>query len=131
MTKNQLFCKVPSKEFVIKVLKICGIDGFDVSKSFTLKDLNDRQVIKYLEDVNIKSELQSHYLKCKWKYITKLTPKKCLTLMRQLLRLYGYKISSREKCIKGVKFCIYQICENSEEITVTEELSKELKVCFD
>ncbi len=129
MTKNQLFRKVPTKEFVIKILKIYGIDGFDLSKPFTLKELDDNSVIKNLQPYN--ADFKIYYLKCKWKYISNLTTKKALTLLRQLLRLYGYKLSCKEKCVKGNKFCIYQICENSEDITVTEELSKELKVSFD
>ena len=129
MTKNQLFRKVPPKDFVIKVLKLYGIDGFDLSKKFTLKDLESNNVISKLKVLT--SDFQTYYLKCKWKYISGLTEKKALTLLRQLLKLYGYKLTSKEKCVKGDKFCIYQMTENSEDIIITEQLTKELKVSFD
>jgi hypothetical protein len=129
MTKNQLFRKLPSKDFVIKILKIYDIDGFDLSKPFTIKELEKNDIINKLS--TIQSELKTHYLKCKWKYIENLTPKKSVTLLRQLLKLYGYKLSSKEKCVKGDKFCIYQIVENTEDIIVTDELTHELKVSFD
>lgn len=129
MIKNQLFRKIPSKDFVIKILKIYGIEGFDLSKPFTIKELEKNDIINKL--TIIQNELKTHYLKCKWKYIENLNPKKSVTLLRQLIKLYGYKLSSREKCVKGKKFCIYQIVENTEDIVITDELTKELKVSFD
>lgn len=128
MTKNQLFRKVPPKEFVIKVLKLYGIDGFDLSKKITLKELESRNIISKLQALT--NDFHTYYLKCKWKYISNLTEKKTLTLLRQLIRLYGYKLISKEKCVKGDKFCIYQITENTEDIIITEQLTKELKVSF-
>ena len=127
--KNQLFRKVPSKDVVIRILKLHGIEGFDLAKSFTIKDFEERAVASKIKQ--FQPDLRTYYLKCKWKYITDLTPKKCLTLLRQLLKLYGYKLKSREKCQKGYKFFIYNICESEDtEITVSSELSKELKVSF-
>lgn len=129
MTKNQLFRKVPSKDFVIKVLKMYGIDGFDLLKIITIKDLEQNNVLQKIQSIDF--ELQNYYLKCKWMYIKSLTEKKTLTLLRQLIKLYGYKLISKEKCVKGNKFCIYQITENSEDIIITDELTNELKVSFD
>lgn len=129
MTKNQLFRKIPPKDFVIKVLKLYGIDGFDLAKTFTIKELKSKNVLKNIQTVL--PSLQTYYLKCKWKYIHNLTEKRSITLLRQLIKLYGYKLLSKEKCVKGNKFCIYQMTENSEDIVVTDELIKELKVSFD
>ena len=129
MTKNQLFRKIPPKDFVIKVLKYYGIDGFDLSKTFTIKELESKNVLTKIKSIN--TDLQDYYLKCKWKYIHNITEKRLITLLRQLIKLYGYKLSSKEKCVKGNKFCIYQIVENTEDIVVTDELIEELKVSFD
>lgn len=128
MSKNQLFRKLPPRDFVIKILKIYGIDGFDVLKTFTLQSIQDNNVITNLQSYD--SELKKYYMKCKWKYITNLTPKKCVTLLRQLLKLYDYRVLSKEKCVKGNKFCQYSIIEHIEEIELTEELKNKLKVSF-
>ena len=106
MSINQLFREKPDKEFVIKILNIYNIDGFDTSKTFTLKDIENNDTINKLNDISIMNKLEGFYLKCKWKYIKDLNSKKSLTLLRQLLKIYNYKISSKEKCINGFKFCI-------------------------
>lgn len=128
MPKNQLFRKLPSRDFVLKILKIYGIDGFDVLKTFSLQSITDLNVITQLKTYD--AELKTYYLKCKWRYITNFTPKKCITLLRQLLKLYDYKVLSKEKCIKGNKFCQYSLIEHIEEIEITEELKEKLKVSF-
>lgn len=129
MSKNQLFRKVPSKDFVIRVLKIYGIDGFDLTKNFTLLDLKKNDVV--LKINNIKNEFEKYYLVCKHKYINNLTEKKALTILRQLLRLYGFKLYSKEKCVKGNKFSIFRIIENEEDVKINENIIHKLKVCFD
>lgn len=129
ITKHQLFRKVPSKDAVIELLKAYNIDGFDVFHIFTLSDLEKHNTVNLIE--NHKQELQNYYLKCKWKYFANLTPKKSITLLRQILRLYNYKLVSKEKCVKGNKFSIFKLVENEEDIVITEELTNELKVSFD
>lgn len=127
-TKHQLFRKIPSKDVVLNILKAYNIDGFDTCHAFTLADLENHNTIKNLETFT--QDLENCYLKCKWKYFTNLTPKKSITLLRQILRLYGYKLKSREKCVNGVKFNIYKIIEAELDIVISEKLTKELKVSF-
>ena len=40
--------------------------------------------------------------------------KNIITILRQLIRVYGYSIISREKYIKGNKFIIYQIISTDD-----------------
>ena len=49
MSKNQLFRKLPSRDFVLKILKIYGIEGFDVLKTFSLQTLQDLNVVSNLK----------------------------------------------------------------------------------
>ena len=47
--------------------------------------------------------------------------KKCITILRQLLKQHNYNILSKEKCIKGEKFNYYQIIEYSNKKINTEK----------
>ena len=67
--------------------------------------------VNCVEKLNsLKSKLADYYLPCKSRtYLTDLNTKNVITLLRQLVRLFGFSVSSREKYIKGDKFIIYQL----------------------
>ena len=56
-----------------------------------------------------------------------INTKNVITVLRQLVRLYGFSISSREKYIKGDKFIIYQLnpTENRKYQPVTISTRKD------
>lgn len=108
MTINQLFKKKPSKELIIEVLNIFGIEDFNDSKQFTRKDLEKLDLCNNLNSLS--SKLEEYYLPCKFKiYLHNINIKKSITLLRQLLKLYDYNVKSNEKYIKGEKIIVYQI----------------------
>lgn len=108
MTKNQLFRSTPPRSLCLEVVQCFGLTGFDDSRNFSRKDLLNFDTIKKLN--KLKSKLLDYYLPCKARtYLTELNTKNVITLLRQLVRLYGFSISSREKYIKGDKFIIYQL----------------------
>ena len=108
MTINQLFKKKPSKELIIEVLNIFGIEDFNDSKQFTRKDLEKLDLCNNLNSLS--SKLEEYYLPCKFKiYLQNINIKKSITLLRQLLKLYDYNVKSNEKYIKGEKIIVYQI----------------------
>ncbi len=107
MGKFQLFKDLPSYEFVEDFIKLFGPTGFDEHYYFTLKDLEDNNII---EEVNsMIPKLKEYYMRCKWHYITDLTIKKTITILRQLIRPYDYKLISTEKYKNGTKFLLYNI----------------------
>ena len=107
MGKFQLFKDLPSYEFVEDFIKLFGPTGFDEHSYFTLKDLEDNNNI---EEVNsMIPKLKEYYMRCKWHYITDLTIKKTITILRQLIRPYDYKLISTEKYKNGTKFLLYNI----------------------
>ena len=54
--------------------------------------------------------LKEFYLPCKRKvYFDDLNHKKIITILRQSIKLLGYKIESREKLSQGQKLLIYRI----------------------
>ena len=108
MTINQLFKKKPSKELIIEVLNIYGIEDFNDLKQFTRKDLEKLDLCNNLN--NFACKLEEYYLPCKYKiYLQNINIKKSITLLRQLLKLYDYNVKSNEKYIKGEKIIVYQI----------------------
>lgn len=108
MTKNQLFRSTPPRSLCLEVIQCFGLTGFEDSRNFSRKDLINFNSIEKLN--KLKSRLFDYYLPCKARtYLSDLNTKSVITLLRQLVRLYGFSISSREKYIKGDKFIIYQL----------------------
>ena len=108
MKKDQLFKKNPSNELFQKVLNAFGLTDLNDKRSFSRKDL---QYIKTVNKVNeLKSELNDCYLPCKARtYLSGLTEKNVITILRQILKTRNYTIVSREKYMKGSKFIIYTL----------------------
>ncbi len=108
--KNQLFQEYPTEEFVNRVMRIFlgGDNKINTYFQFSRKMLEERNVI---EEMNtLIPELRRYYLKCKHKtYLDNLDTKKAITIFRQLIRIYGYKIKSTEKYHNGNKFLLYQL----------------------
>lgn len=103
--KNQLFKKIPSREFVINFVKLFIPNGFDIYYEFYRDDINRKQVYTKLKLPYFVNNLKGYYLPCKYKkYFVKLDDKKLITILRQLLKIYGYNISSKEKYKNGKNF---------------------------
>ena len=108
MPKNQLFRQVPPREICQKVLDAFGIHDLDDTTNFSRKDLDAVGCVQKMEE--LKPLLMKYYLPCKARtYLNDLNTKNTITVLRQIVKLYGYSISSREKYIKGDKFIIYQL----------------------
>lgn len=126
--KEQLFKNIPSKEFVEDILKLFIPNGFqDSYYQFSRKMITDKNVI---EKINLLlPQLKEYYMNCKHKkYLENIDQKKCVTILRQLLRLYDYRVISMEKYHNGQKFLLYKI----EKIEVEKDnYQKKLIVEFD
>lgn len=107
---NQLFKTQPPKELVEKILEHLGIVGFNENYKFSREDIQKKEFIDKLMEI----PFEDYYINCKYqKYFENLDEKKCITILRQLLRLYGYKIKSTEKFSNGHKFLLYQLEKNN------------------
>merc|ERR1711907_648959 len=112
-TKNQLFKNIPSRDVVYKVINCFGLSNLDDNRNFTRHDINKNDTISKL--YQLKPILDEYYLPCKARtYLNDITAKNCVTILRQLIRVYGYSVISREKYIKGDKFIIYQIISTDD-----------------
>lgn len=108
MPKNQLFRQSPPIETCVRVLESFGLRDFNDTTNFSRRDLEMLQCVDRME--RLKPELMKYYLPCKARtYLNDLNSKNVITVLRQIARLYGYSVQSREKYIKGDKFIIYQL----------------------
>lgn len=136
MTKNQLFKVMPPRSLCINILNAFGILGFDDNHNFSRYDLDQIKCIDKL--LLLKDKLQDYYLPCKARtYLNDLNTKNAITILRQIVKLYGYTINSREKYIKGNKFIIYQLVTienksyNPINIVSSKDSNKDCIVIFD
>jgi hypothetical protein len=126
--KEQLFKNVPPKDFVEDILKLFIPNGFqDSYYQFSRKMISEKNVCDKL--TLLVPQLKEYYMNCKHKkYLENLDPKKCVTILRQLLRLYDYRVVSMEKYHNGQKFLLYKI----EKIEIEKDnYQKKLIIKFD
>ncbi|MDA7663678.1 hypothetical protein N8569_00085 [bacterium] len=123
MPINQLFKNMPDRSFVIELINLYGIEDFDDDKYFTKKTLEILNTIEKLND--IKYKLNEYYIECKSKtYLTDITIKRCIVILRQFLRCHGYTLFSKEKFVKGEKQTIYKIVKLDKEVVVPKRKEK-------
>lgn len=123
MPINQLFKNMPDRSFVIELINLYGIEDFDDDKYFTKKTL---ETLNTIENINsIKDKLNEYYIECKSKtYLTDITIKRCIVILRQFLRCHGYTLFSKEKFVKGEKQTIYKIVKLDKEVVVPKRKEK-------
>ena len=111
MTINQLFKKHPTEDLVLEIFSVLGFKEFTDDISFTKNDiLNSETFPKMCEKLE---DLKEFYLPCKRKvYFENINHKKVITILRQVIKLFGYKIESREKLSQGQKLLIYRLKQN-------------------
>ena len=123
MPINQLFKNMPDRSFVIELINLYGIKDFDDDKYFTKKTLETLNTIQNLN--GIKDKLNEYYIECKSKtYLTDITLKRCIVILRQFLRCHGYTLFSKEKFVKGEKQTIYKIVKLDKEVVVPKKKEK-------
>lgn len=115
MVNKQLFSKKPDLDVVLQILKLYGINDFDENHSFNRLELDKKNIVNELN--NFKTTLEKYYLPCKGKkYLNNITTKRSITILRQIIKEYNYKIISREKYISGKKYLSYNLKKIDSDI---------------
>tara|TARA_A100000164_G_C21734429_1_gene689220 strand:- start:47 stop:436 length:390 start_codon:yes stop_codon:yes gene_type:complete len=122
--KYQLFQQVPDENFINIFLNCYGIQNLDDNKEFTKSDLNDISIIENIE--NLIPDLVLYYLPCKYEmFLTNITLNKCITILRQILRLYDYNLKKREHVHNKKKSIYYRIERiNDKNIKIENSVDK-------
>lgn len=106
--KNQLFRIIPDKKITLKLLSFFGINNLNDNHSFTKEFLIEFNTVNKI--INIIKELENYYLPCKYNiYLRNLNEKKCITILRQFLKIHDYTLFSKEKYKNGKKLLFYQV----------------------
>jgi len=122
--KYQLFNQVPTEEFIITLLKCYGISSICDTKEFSKCDLIDLETINQIEDLI--PDLVLLYMPCKYNmFLNNITINKSITILRQILRLFNYKLKKREHVHNKKKKIYYHIKEiNNNNIKIENNINK-------
>lgn len=131
--KDQNFKKKPDLKIIQSILETFGLNDLEDDRFFTKEHMKEIKTSHNL--MNLKENLEEYYLPCKSKiYLKDLTEKKCITVLRQFVKNYNYKVIGIEKSIKGKKTTTYRlIYVNQEYLSPKKEIEKQRKyiVSFD
>tara|TARA_B100000963_G_scaffold61548_1_gene49494 strand:+ start:2868 stop:3260 length:393 start_codon:yes stop_codon:yes gene_type:complete len=130
MVKNQLFRVLPDTEIIQTLLEAFGLTSLEDNKFFTKQTLQDNETTDKL--TQIQEKLESYYIPCKAKYSKDLTEKKCITLLRQFIKVHGYTLISKERYINRKKVYVYRLIkEDEKEVKPKKSKSKDIVISFD
>ena len=149
MVVNQLFISKPPIELVTKLINAFGIKNINDSSEFSYMNMNmnmnsnnSPEPVSIIS--NLQKELSEYYIPCKRKiYFDMIVndsnidnieqSKSLITILRQLLKLYNYNLSSREGYVNGIKNMIYKIVVNTKVKKIRKKRlpRKEFVINFD
>lgn len=106
--KNQNFRNLPDMKIILLLLETFGLDNLEDSRLFTREHIFEINTVDKIKDLVPK--LSEYYLPCKCKnYLEEITEKKTITILRQFIKIYNYRVITFEKSIQGKKQMIYQL----------------------
>ncbi len=118
---SQLFKKNPDQELFSKIIQTLGIDEFKEDFNFRKKDLISFNTVDKIKALD--HELRECYFPCKCKlYLDNLNENKCITIIRQFLRQFGYNLISKEKYLNGEKFIVYSLSASHQIKSVKNKI---------
>jgi hypothetical protein len=123
MPKNQLFKNIPDLQIIQSILSAFGLDDIEDARFFTKDHMVDVDTVQKI--INLSDSLKEYYLPCKSKkYLTDLNEKKCITILRQFVKIHHYKCIGMEKSIKGNKTMTYRLIYSNEDYLTSPEAKK-------
>lgn len=118
MVANQLFRILPDIEVVQQLLHAFGLSSLDDNNFFTKNTMKEKNTADIF--ISMKQQLETYYLPCKSKvYIDNITDKKCITILRQFLKVHGYTLISKERYIDRKKLCVYRLIKLDDKPTAS------------
>ena len=120
--------KVPD-DILYKILEAFNLKGLDDDTTFSKLDLEKNNTVKRMEP--IREQLLQFYLPCKARiYLENMDESKCITVLRQILKLFQVKISSKQRYIKYKKTTIYSIIKDKEQQVASLKVDQSLHQLF-
>ena len=114
MPANQLFRMIPDLHIVKEILEAFGLDDIEDTRLFTKEHRIDIATVEKMTELHDK--LKEYYFPCKSKkYLVDLNVKKCITILRQFVKIHDYKCIGMEKSIKGKKMMTYRLLYSKDD----------------
>ena len=132
MVKNQLFRILPEVEIINTLLEMFGLSSLHDTKSFTKESLKENDTINNL--CKMKDVLDNYYLPCKSKnYTTNINEKRCITILRQFIKVHGYTLISKERYIEGKKMSVYRLIKIDDKVSTPKKSNckKDIVISFE
>lgn len=108
MSVNQLFKINPDHYILDKLLDAFCLTNINDSRFFTKENMKSNNTTKKV--IALIPDLINYYLPCKAKiYLTNITDKKTITILRQFLKFFQYKCIGIEKSLNGKKQMTYRL----------------------
>lgn len=128
--KNQLFKVSPDLKITLQILNLFGIQDLEDNHSFTRNNLTDLETVSKMNE--IMPEIKKYYIPCKSKkYLTDINEKKCITILRQFLKIHNHTLNSKEKYVKGKKSLFYQVIPLQINMNTKNRDSEKVILSFD
>lgn len=107
----QLFRRNIDRKLLNDLLLCFNLQGIDDCHSFSKWDLTRYNTISHFE--KLIPRLIEVYLPCKSKiYLRTDTVKRCITVLKQVLKVFGHRLNSYEKTVGKSKVIYYKIAQN-------------------
>tara|TARA_B110000285_G_scaffold179452_1_gene202094 strand:- start:2003 stop:2392 length:390 start_codon:yes stop_codon:yes gene_type:complete len=128
--KNQLFKISPDIKITLEILNHFGISSLEDNHSFTKINLTDLNTVNNIN--NMIGDLNKYYIPCKSNvYLVDLNEKKCITILRQFLKIHNHTLMSKEKYVKGKKYLFYQVIPLQIDMMTKERNGEKVVLSFD
>jgi len=102
---NQLFREKPTKELVYRYCQLFGLSGMQDRKWF-----NREHIVDTLSASSLLDDLKNIYIKCKARsYLTDIDDRVAITVLRQLIKTYGYTLKTQTITRNGKRIKEYQL----------------------
>ena len=128
--KNQLFRISPDLKITEQLLNLFGIKNIEDNHSFTRENLNDLKTVEKMNEII--DDIMKYYIPCKSKkYLSDLNEKKCVTILRQFLKIHNHTLISKEKYVKAKKHLFYQVIPQQIDMLTKNRESEKVILSFD
>jgi hypothetical protein len=108
MGKNQLFRVLPDIDITHQLLGTFGLSSLEDNNFFTKETMSEQDTVSTFN--GLQEILETYYLPCKSKvYLKHMDDKKCITILRQFIKIHGYTLISKERYINRKKRCVYRL----------------------
>ena len=128
--QTQLFRKIIPVAILNDIIKIFGLTDVNDNRWFSKETMKLTKTLPKMQEFSKK--LSVYYLPCKARnYLVLITDKVCITILRQILREFGYRLETKEQYIKKRKIILYRIVSKDNTVLVvaaSRSTSPETKV---